>query len=135
MTAKFFERLADIAPLHIILGNHDLNLSNKDRQDAITPIVAALKNANIYLHKYSTKFTLFDQYNFHVLSIVDEENWNLQIDEDKTNIALFHGSVVGSETDIGFILHYLNSIMPCLETFIRLTNLSIMMVVVDIPVA
>jgi DNA repair exonuclease SbcCD ATPase subunit/DNA repair exonuclease SbcCD nuclease subunit len=104
MTAKFFERLADIAPLHIILGNHDLNLSNKDRQDAITPIVAALKNANIYLHKYSTKFTLFDQFNFHVLSIVDEENWNLQIDEDKTNIALFHGSVAGSETDIGFMM-------------------------------
>ena len=47
MTTKLFENLAAIAPLHIILGNHDLNLSNKDRQDAVSPIVDALKNPNI----------------------------------------------------------------------------------------
>lgn len=102
MTTKFFERLASIAPLHIILGNHDLNLSNKDRQDAITPIVDALKNPNIFLHKYSKKFTLSKKFNFHVLSIVDKENWNLNVDADKVNIALFHGCVAGCETDIGF---------------------------------
>jgi 3',5'-cyclic AMP phosphodiesterase CpdA len=37
MTAKLFENLADIAPLHVILGNHDLNLRNPGRIDAITP--------------------------------------------------------------------------------------------------
>jgi DNA repair exonuclease SbcCD ATPase subunit/predicted phosphodiesterase len=104
MTAKFFEKLAEIAPLHVILGNHDLNLSNKDRQDAVTPIVEALKNPNIHLHKYTTKFTLFDNFDFHVLSIVDEDNWNFSIDENKTNIAIFHGSVAGSQTDTGFAM-------------------------------
>ncbi len=60
MSSAFLENLASIAPLHIILGNHDLNLSNKDRQDAVTPIVEALKNPNIHLHKYSKKFSIGD---------------------------------------------------------------------------
>ena len=117
MTTKLFENLADIAPLHIILGNHDLNLSNKDRQDAVTPIVEALKNPNIFLHKYSEKFTLFDNFNFHVLSIVDEENWNLDVEDDKVNIALFHGSVEGSQTDIGFAMTHGDIEFSTLEKF------------------
>jgi len=117
MTAKFFESLSSIAPLHIILGNHDLNLTNKDRQDAITPIVDALKNPNIILHKYSEKFTLFDDFNFHVLSIVDEENWDLNVDETKTNIALFHGSVKGSQTDKNFTMTHGDIEFSVLEKF------------------
>ena len=117
MSSAFLENLASIAPLHIILGNHDLNLSNKDRQDAITPIVEALKNTNIHLHKYSKKFTLFEHFNFHVLSIVDEENWNLETEEDKINIALFHGSVEGSQTDIGFAMTHGDIQFSTLEKF------------------
>lgn len=117
MAANLFENLASIAPLHIILGNHDLNLSNKDRQDAITPIVQALKNPNIHLHKYSEKFTLFDTFNFHVLSIVDEENWDLNVDDTKTNIALFHGSVEGSQTDMNFTMTHGDIEFSVLEKF------------------
>lgn len=117
MAANLFENLASIAPLHIILGNHDLNLSNKDRQDAITPIVQALKNPNIHLHKYSEKFTLFDTFNFHVLSIVDEENWDLGVDDTKTNIALFHGSVEGSQTDMNFTMTHGDIEFSVLEKF------------------
>ena len=116
MTAKLFENLANIAPLHVILGNHDLNLSNRDRQDAVTPIVEALKNSNIHLHKYSKKFSIGD-FNFHVLSIVDEENWDLNVDETKTNIALFHGSVEGSETDTGFAMTHGDIGFSVLEKF------------------
>jgi 3',5'-cyclic AMP phosphodiesterase CpdA len=36
MTARFFTSLADIAPLHIIVGNHDLNLNNLSNIDIIT---------------------------------------------------------------------------------------------------
>ena len=35
--------LNEIAPTHIILGNHDGLISNRDRQDAISPIVNALE--------------------------------------------------------------------------------------------
>lgn len=117
MSSAFLENLASIAPLHIILGNHDLNLTNKDRQDAITPVVEALKNTNIHLHKYSEKFTLFEHFNFHVLSIVDEENWNLDVEEDKVSIALFHGSVEGSQTDTGFAMTHGDIQFSTLEKF------------------
>ena len=53
MTRRFFENLADIAPHHVILGNHDLNLRNPSKMDAISPIVHSLKHPNLHLHKYS----------------------------------------------------------------------------------
>ena len=40
----WFEEMSEIAPVHVILGNHDGLILNKDRQDAITPIVKALNN-------------------------------------------------------------------------------------------
>lgn len=49
----WFNSLASIAPTHIILGNHDGLILNKDRQDAITPIVNALNNNNLNLYKNS----------------------------------------------------------------------------------
>ena len=41
MCSDFFRNLAEIAPTYIILGNHDGNLKNSSRQDALTPIVDA----------------------------------------------------------------------------------------------
>ena len=41
----WFNSLADIAPTHVILGNHDGLILNKDRQDAITPIINGLNNS------------------------------------------------------------------------------------------
>ena len=49
----WFEGMAKIAPTHIILGNHDGLVLNKHRQDAITPIIKALNNKNLYLYKLS----------------------------------------------------------------------------------
>jgi len=47
IAGRFFTELADIAPLYIILGNHDGNLKNLDRQDAITLSVEALNIPDI----------------------------------------------------------------------------------------
>ena len=49
----WFNGLSDIAPTHIILGNHDGLVLNRDRQDAISPIIDALNNPNIFLYKES----------------------------------------------------------------------------------
>ena len=49
----WFNSLADIAPTHVILGNHDGLVLNHDRQDAITPIINAINSPNIYLYKNS----------------------------------------------------------------------------------
>ena len=53
----WFRSMADIAPTHIILGNHDGLINNKDRQDAISPIVNAMKDPNLHLYKYSGNYT------------------------------------------------------------------------------
>jgi DNA repair exonuclease SbcCD ATPase subunit/predicted phosphodiesterase len=52
LLTNFFDELAGIAPLHMILGNHDGNLANNNRQDAITPILKAMN----YKSKKNTKF-------------------------------------------------------------------------------
>jgi DNA repair exonuclease SbcCD nuclease subunit len=53
LAGDFLKNLADIAPTHIIAGNHDGNLKNASRQDAITPIVTALNHPNLFFHKYA----------------------------------------------------------------------------------
>ena len=40
----WFRGLADIAPTYITLGNHDGLILNKDREDAISPIIRATNN-------------------------------------------------------------------------------------------
>ena len=62
LCSDFLKNLADIAPTYVILGNHDGNLKNGDRQDAITPIVDALKHPNLTLLKKKNNF-YFDQNN------------------------------------------------------------------------
>ena len=53
MCSDFFRNLSLIAPTYIILGNHDGNLKNSNRQDAITPIVEALNLPHLHLLKNS----------------------------------------------------------------------------------
>ena len=58
MCADFFKNLARIAPTYIILGNHDGNLRNSTRQDALSPIVEALNCDALYLLKDSGEVKL-----------------------------------------------------------------------------
>ena len=98
----WFTKLAEIAPTHIILGNHDGLILNKYRQDAISPIINALDNPNLYLYKKSGVYpTGVEGYNWCVFSCFDEKGWsNVKSSGDAINIALFHGAVQGSQTDI-----------------------------------
>ena len=104
MTSWFLSSLSDIAPLYIILGNHDGNLKNKNRQDAITPIVDALGKDNIFLLKNSGEVEVNDEVTFNVLSVFDRENWVKPSNLEKINIALYHGTIAGASTDLGYVL-------------------------------
>ena len=104
MMSDLFVGLADIAPYHMILGNHDMNLKNTGRLDAISPIVDYLEHPNIYFHKYASVVEVAPGIDLHVLSIVDPENWQKDLPNDRVNIALYHGSVVGSVTDSGWMM-------------------------------
>ncbi len=98
---EWFKSLADIAPTHIILGNHDGLIMNKDRQDAISPIISALENPRLHLYKKSGIYkTGFEGFNWCVFSCFDEKGWKkLEPVPDEVNLALFHGGVRGSMTD------------------------------------
>ena len=98
----WFTEMAKICPVHVILGNHDGLILNKHRQDAITPILNALNNKNIYLYKDSGTYPIHDtDFEWCVYSCFDEDGWHdVKSTSDKISIGLFHGSVVGSKTDI-----------------------------------
>ena len=106
LCSDFFTNLASIAPTYIILGNHDGNLRNSNRQDAITPIVQALNLPNIHLLKNSGEAHLDDKFCLNVLSVFDEENWIDPTDTNKVNIALYHGSISNCRTDKGWVMEH-----------------------------
>jgi len=106
MAADFFINLAAIAPTYIILGNHDGNLTNDNRQDALSPIVNALGIENLHLLKKSGETKLKDNFSLNVLSVFDEEGWVKPSDPNAINIALYHGSISGVRTDTGFVLEH-----------------------------
>ena len=95
----WFRNLAEIAEVHVTLGNHDGLILNPDREDAITPIINAIDNSRIKL------------YNLCVFSCFDEKGWESVLpDSDKINIATFHGPVHGSKTDENWSLESSTSI-------------------------
>ena len=106
LAADFLKNLADIAPTYVILGNHDGNLKNGDRQDAITPVVQALSHKNLHLLKDSGEVHVNKDLCLNVLSIFDEDNWQEITNKEKINIALYHGSISGVVTDTGFVLEH-----------------------------
>ncbi len=104
MCSDFFRNLATIAPTYIILGNHDGNLKNSSRQDALTPIVEALDLEDLYLLKNSGETHLNDKFCLNVLSVFDRDNWVDPSNTDKINIALYHGSISNCKTDINWTM-------------------------------
>ena len=97
--------MSEIAPVHLILGNHDGLILNKDRQDAISPIITLLDNPNIFLYKKSGVYPIgTSEFNWCVFSCFDEENWGKVKPSKNISIALYHGAVSGSLTDIDWVI-------------------------------
>lgn len=104
--AWWFKEMNEVAPTFVTLGNHDGLILNKDRQDAISPIVHALNLPNIHLIKESAvvksalKKPGLPDINLINFSCFDEEGWNdLEPPSTGINVALYHGAVFGSLTD------------------------------------
>jgi DNA repair exonuclease SbcCD ATPase subunit/DNA repair exonuclease SbcCD nuclease subunit len=104
LCASFLYNLAEVAPTYIILGNHDGNLKNDTRQDAITPIIDALEHKDLHLLKDSGELAITDGITLNVLSVFDRDNWIKPTDRSKINIALYHGSIHGCQTSQGFTI-------------------------------
>lgn len=115
------QEVSSLAPYRIILGNHDLNLKNTDRQDAISPVVKAYRENfefDVELwdkngpqrwnrqHNFTPPFRPevdFDNITFWVFAIKDEQGYPTHNDWSKhpehVNIGLFHGAISGCTTD------------------------------------
>ena len=106
MAANFFDKLSDIAPLVLIAGNHDGNLKNSSRQDALTPIINALDKDTIHYLKNSGEFSPCKGLTFNVLSVFDRDNWVEPSNDKSINIALYHGAIAGVTTDIGWVMDH-----------------------------
>ena len=104
MCSDFLSNLADIAPTYVILGNHDGNLKNSSRQDALYPIAHALNHPNLILLRDSGETEINDEFTINVLSVFDRNNWQLPTNREKINIALYHGSISGVTTDSGWTM-------------------------------
>ena len=104
MCRDFFQNLAAIAPTYIILGNHDGNLRNGSRQDALSPIAKAINDPNLILLKNAGEIKINDTFCLNVLSVFDEENWTNPSDYNAINIALYHGAINKSKTDSNWTL-------------------------------
>lgn len=99
----WLESMAKVAKVHLTLGNHDGNLTNMTRQDAVSPIVQALNNKNVFLYKKSGVYEFSPGFNWCVYSLFDEEGWvNVKPEQEKINIACYHGAVLGCMTESGW---------------------------------
>jgi len=95
--------MSKVAHVHLTLGNHDGNLVNLSRQDAVSPIVQALNNNRVHLYKKSGIYRLDQNINWCVFSLFDEEGWSeVKPEPGKINIACYHGPVVGCVTESGW---------------------------------
>ena len=105
VVSDFFKQLADIAPTIVITGNHDCNLNNNYRLDALSPIVKALNHQNLHYLKDNGVYSMAGVH-FNVMSVFDKPIDYIKADSFEGNykIALHHGSVHNASTDAGFVL-------------------------------
>ena len=104
ITFHFLYELNKIAPVILIAGNHDCNLSNKNRMDALSPIVNRLKNLHYLIYSGAYRF---NNIVFGVSSLLDNKFIYADCIEQKQHkhnykIALYHGAVHGARTDVGY---------------------------------
>lgn len=101
VASNFLRRCADLLPTILIAGNHDANLSNSYRLDALTPIVNSLNHPNLHYWKESGVYK-FNGVTFSVFGILDsKDKWVYANDiKARYKIALHHGPIIGSRTDL-----------------------------------
>lgn len=109
LTQEFFTRLADLLPTIVIPGNHDANLNNTSRLDALSPIVKALGHPNLFYLKDTGAWSLGN------MTIVHQSVWDKSpgfppaVDyKGDVKVGVFHGPVDKIETEHGFAIENKN---------------------------
>lgn len=110
IVSRFLKDCADTCTTVLTPGNHDGNLSNSNRLDALTPVVDAMNHPNLHYWKDSGVYRLMDT-TFSLFGIFDSpDKWIYAKEiEDEFKIALHHGPLIGSRTDLITIQHGTNT--------------------------
>ena len=100
ITYNFLKAISNIMPLVIIPGNHDINMNNRERLDALTPIISDLPKSNpIYYFLESGVYQISNLIFYHAsifdYQIIPPIN-NKKNAANTTNIMLYHGRVNGA---------------------------------------
>lgn len=106
--SSFLRECSKLHPTIVIAGNHDCNLNNPDRLDVLSPIMDMMDDDNLFYLKDTGIYKLGDVA-IGVFGIFEEPSEYIHGDkindsEIKTKIAVYHGAVKRSMTDIGYII-------------------------------
>lgn len=103
---EFLNALCEIGHVLMIPGNHDTNLNNSNRMDALTPIVNAINKDNLDYFKDSGILQIGDCKFYH-WSVFDsiQKYPKLKVEPEYKHIALYHGLVNNTRTESGYVLH------------------------------
>lgn len=111
MVSYLFNGLADRLPTIVITGNHDANLNNNNRLDALTPIIEANNHPNLFYLRNSGLYEIGD-IALSVMSLLDEPEKYITYDKIKQPskykklVALYHGTIANSSVDSGLVLSH-----------------------------
>ncbi len=101
MLINFFKGFT--IPTIVILGNHDMNLNNMHRIDAVSPILDVIANKNIHFIRDNGLFEFGGIVWNHMAVDITPEHYIQAKDFDAPyKIALHHGAVNTAKTDIGY---------------------------------
>jgi len=104
MVSYLFNSLADIRPTIVICGNHDTNLNNNNRLDALTPIIEAHNHPNLFYLRDSGAHKIGNVI-VNVMSLLDDpkeyKTADTLIGKADTLIAMYHGTIANSKVDSG----------------------------------
>lgn len=105
VVSNLLSTLCNMLPTIVILGNHDLNLNNKTRLDALTPIINSLNLPTLHFLN-ETNVYRYEQIAFSLLHVKDKienvipaKSFNAE-----TKILMYHGPVKNSATAYGYLL-------------------------------
>jgi DNA repair exonuclease SbcCD nuclease subunit len=115
MVSYLFKGLADRRPTFVITGNHDANLNNPHRLDALTPIVEGLNHSNLQYLRDSGLYelqTADSKIGISVMSLLGSPDDYITYDKiDNPEqysllVALYHGTVANSKVDSGMNIEH-----------------------------
>ena len=111
LASEFLKSLANIRPVILTAGNHDCLLTNTTRLDSLSPIVNNLNHNKLFYLKDTglygagnilfNNMSVFDDVTKYITAKKIAKSIRLKFD---TLVALFHGGIHGSLTDMGYLI-------------------------------